>query len=896
MTTPARDAGERLRAALEGRYRIERELGAGGMATVYLAEDLKHDRKVAIKVLKPELAAVLGAERFVQEIKTTAALSHPHILPLFDSGEAGGFLYYVMPWIEGETIREKLNRETQFGIDEAVRIAAEVADALDYAHRRGVIHRDIKPENILLHDGRPMVMDFGIALAVSAAAGGRMTETGLSLGTPHYMSPEQATADRQITARSDIYSLASVLYEMLAGEPPHLGGSAQQIIMKIVTEEAAPVDRIRKAVPPNVAAAVARALEKLPADRFDTAKTFADALMNPAFAPAAGAVTSGRSAVTPNRRTPFVLAVAAILATAVALWGWLRPPPPAPITVREIVLGSIGTFPGTIAGGTAIAPDGSAIVYLDTSAVGTFQLMLKERDELAPRVLAAVAVARPGPTFSPDGQWVAFADGKLQRVARGGGVPVVLSDSLILGSTAWLDNGTIVSMEPGGQGLLATPADGGVTRRVHTADSIGTNFVRVAAVPGAEAVLVVAAVGGATRIVVLDLRTGGAHDLQLEAENAWIVGRWLLYARRNGALYGAPFDAGRLAVSGASTALLDSIQMNTMPQSNEEGDVTIGADGTLLYVRRSPLATEPGMRLTRVSLDGTGASTSLPGTILPSTLGGLDVSRDGRRVALALTDPASGRNDIHVVDLATGSLARLTFAGTSNSRPQWSPDGARVMFVSDAGGALQLWAARADGSGTAEIVVRDRGAWGGEWSPDGRWIVYRTDQATGGSRDIYAIRTSGDTARVGIATTTANELAPAISPDGRWLAFTSDAGGTDQVYVRPFPESDAAVWQVSPGGGTAPRWSHDGRRIFYQTEQGQMMAADVSTVPTFSVLRTSVLFKDRSYFNYRFYHVYAVAPDDRSFLMFAMPAAALGHGARLVQVENWLPAALEGAR
>src|SRR5574341_485257 len=231
-------AVSRLAAALSDRYRLDRELGQGGMATVYLAADLKHDRKVAIKVLKPELAAVLGAERFVVEIKTTAALSHPHILPLFDSGTADGFLFYVMPFIEGETIRDKLNRETQFGVDEAVRIAREVADALDYAHRHGVIHRDIKPENILLHDGRARVMDFGIALAVSAAAGGRMTETGLSLGTPHYMSPEQATAEKEITGRSDIYSLASVLYEMLAGAPPHSGGSAQQIIMKIVTEEA----------------------------------------------------------------------------------------------------------------------------------------------------------------------------------------------------------------------------------------------------------------------------------------------------------------------------------------------------------------------------------------------------------------------------------------------------------------------------------------------------------------------------------------------------------------------------------------------------------------------------------------------------------------------------------
>ena len=274
MTDPL----SRLSAALADRYRIERELGQGGMATVYLAQDLKHDRKVALKVLKPELAAVIGAERFVVEIKTTAALQHPHILPLFDSGEADSFLYYVMPFIDGETLRAKLDRETQLGIDEAVKLTIAVADALDYAHRQGIIHRDIKPENILLHDGRPMVADFGIALALSAAAGGRMTETGMSLGTPHYMSPEQATAEKEITARSDIYSLGSVLYEMLTGNPPHTGASSQQIIMKIVTEEAVPVTKLRKSVPANVAAAVAKSLENLAADRFETAKAFGDAL------------------------------------------------------------------------------------------------------------------------------------------------------------------------------------------------------------------------------------------------------------------------------------------------------------------------------------------------------------------------------------------------------------------------------------------------------------------------------------------------------------------------------------------------------------------------------------------------------------------------------------------
>src|SRR5215831_11840564 len=267
--------------------------------------------------IERELAAVLGAERFVVEIKTTAQLQHPHILPLFDSGTADGFLYYVMPYIEGETLRAKLNREKQLGIVEAVRITTEVADALDYAHRHGVVHRDIKPENILLHDGRPMVADFGIALAVSAAAGGRMTETGLSLGTPHYMSPEQATAEKEITPRSDVYSLGSVLYEMLAGQPPHLGGAAQQVIMKIITDAAEPVTKYRKSVPPHVAAAVDKALEKLPADRFETAKAFGDALTDTGFRHGGSRREAGVTAAQRRTRDPVFLSVCAAALLAI---------------------------------------------------------------------------------------------------------------------------------------------------------------------------------------------------------------------------------------------------------------------------------------------------------------------------------------------------------------------------------------------------------------------------------------------------------------------------------------------------------------------------------------------------------------------------------------------------
>ncbi len=309
-----------LSTALADRYRIERTLGVGGMATVYQARDLKHERSVALKVLDPELAALIGAERFLREIRLTANLHHPHIIQLYDSGEAGGALFYVMPTVDGGSLRDKLDQEGQLSIEESVMIAIGVAEALDYAHRHNVIHRDIKPENILLHDGRPMVADFGIALAVSAAAGGRMTETGLSLGTPHYMSPEQATAEKDITARSDVYSLGSVLYEMLTGEPPHMGTSAQQIIMKIVTEDVAPVTKLRKSVPANVTAAVAKALEKLAADRFESAAAFSAALADPAFsirtrAGAPSAAVRGR----PSHWNPLsvglaVVALAAVLA------------------------------------------------------------------------------------------------------------------------------------------------------------------------------------------------------------------------------------------------------------------------------------------------------------------------------------------------------------------------------------------------------------------------------------------------------------------------------------------------------------------------------------------------------------------------------------------------------
>src|SRR6266581_1647252 len=325
------DHSERVRASLAGRYTIERELGAGGMATVYLARDLKHDRVVALKVLRPDLAAVLGAERFLQEIRISAKLDHPHILTLIDSGESDGLLWYVVPLVRGESLRQKLQRENQLQLDEALVITKQVAGALEYAHQHGVIHRDLKPENILLHEGEAMLADFGIALAVKEAGGNRLTETGLSLGTPQYMSPEQATGDRQLDARSDIYSLGAVLYEMLAGEPPFSGATTQAVIAKLLTERPTGLRVIRSGVPTGVDQAVARALEKTRADRFGSAAEFVEALSS---SPSAGRTTWWRRL---NRRVVAAAVVMAALGVAVtlAVAGLLKSPAAPAATTRR---------------------------------------------------------------------------------------------------------------------------------------------------------------------------------------------------------------------------------------------------------------------------------------------------------------------------------------------------------------------------------------------------------------------------------------------------------------------------------------------------------------------------------------------------------------------------------
>ena len=496
------DPVTRLNAALEGRYAIERELGEGGMATVYLADDLKHERKVALKVLKPELAAVVGAERFLAEIKTTANLQHPHILPLFDSGEADSFLFYVMPFVEGETLQDRIDREKQLPVDEAVGIATAVANALQTAHDQGIIHRDIKPANILLSRGEPLIADFGIALAIGAAGGGRLTETGLSLGTPYYMSPEQATGDQAVGSSTDTYALGSVLYEMLVGDPPYAGNTAQAVLGKIIAGDPVSAAKHRPSVPANVDAAIRCALEKLPADRFTSAQEFVRALDDPGFR-RGGEAARGVAAGAGVWNTSSIAFASLALVFAVG-FGWLllRLDPPQPVS-RQVLStegwAGLETLFGRL---VALAPDGSSMILpLDDSQLG---LKMRGSTEITP--IPGTEGGRHV-VYSPEGQWIAYSVGTdLFKRPLVGGSPVRLAEDLATGTLglAWLDDRTILyeqnvgaeEPEGGRRRIVQIPDDGGEPLVVfwpETEIGEGSRFtpIWVSGLPGGRGALVV---------------------------------------------------------------------------------------------------------------------------------------------------------------------------------------------------------------------------------------------------------------------------------------------------------------------------------------------------------------------------------------------------------------------
>jgi eukaryotic-like serine/threonine-protein kinase len=881
----------RLQVALADRYRIEGEIGAGGMATVYLAQDLKHDRKVALKLLRPELSAVIGAERFLAEIKLTANLQHPHILPLFDSGEADSHLFYVMPFVEGESLRSRLNREKQLPVADAVRIATEVASALDYAHRHGVVHRDIKPENILIHDGRALVADFGIALAASKAGGNRMTETGMSLGTPYYMSPEQAMGEREITARSDVYALGVVLYEMLTGDPPFTGSTAQAVVARVLTETPRPILPQRHTIPPQVEAAVLTALEKLPADRFGTAAEFAEALEGRGQAVRTAAIAAGNgerakgAAAAPRAGLDPVkigLAGVAVIAAALAAWGWFRPKP-APLVHRySLYLPPDQALAGAGGGGSrvAISPDGSRIVYVGPAQRGN-QLWLREHDQLNATPIAGTE-GGVSPFFSPDGRQIGFLIGgsKLRTVSLDGGPTQSLSDSVNSSGGDWGPDGYIyVEVD---SGIARMRSSGGALEPVYNffkRKEAGAEWPVL--LPGGKGILFRTrrpnqSVGD-FQIVAMPLPRGEPHVLMRGVYARYSPTGHLLVITADGKLVAAPFDADKLKLTGSPVGLVEGIGVEVGGFST---NLALSTNGTLVYTTGAAVRSRKPVWVTREGVESPVDSTWQP----QGSIAAFSLSNDGRALAVDLLQ--NGNNAIWIKQIPSGPFSRLTFGDTANLRPSWSADGRSIIYLGNtsANGGIPMMR-RADGTGTTRTLVHSSFTFGQTFQTrDGKWVIARRSFFEDGKGDIFGVR-EGDSTLVPLVTGPATEVHPAVSPDGRWMAYASDESGTSEIYVRPFPDAGSARWQVSTAGGFSPIWSHSGKELFYRSNSETMMTVAVHPGATFSFDQPKALFSTAQYITINPVPSFDVSPDDKRFLF--LRETAPNERNELIVVQNW---------
>ena len=864
------DPEVRLTTALSDRYEIEGELGHGGMAVVYLASDVKHDRKVALKVLRPELAAVIGAERFLQEIKVTANLQHPHILPLHDSGEADSFLFYVMPYVQGESLRDLLDREKQLGIEEAVTFTTQVASALDYAHRHEVIHRDIKPENILIHDGQALVADFGIALAVSHAGATRMTETGLSIGTPQYMSPEQAMGDREVDARSDVYSLGAVLYEMLTGDPPYTGSTAQAIVAKVITEKPTSVSVTRDTVPDHVAGAVDMALAKLPADRFHTAAEFSQALAGRGpmvvSAPSTGRMEAPQAAtVRPSRVAWAVAGVMTLVAGLLAITTLSDPGSGAQSPVHATLQLTPPVYLQSRR--PAFSADGQVLV-VEGVVDGETQVLTRRLDE---DVFHPIPGTERGNNafLSPDGAWIGFTNrDKLMKVRLAGGSPVELAD-VQFGGGDWGADGTIVYTMSYLSGLWRTNEAGAEAIEITTPDPARRELAHwwPQILPDGEHVLFTnfSTPIDSARLEVVSLKTGERTILVDGAVSGRYVPSGHLLFARDESIRAVRFDLDRLEVVGSAVPVVEDVAMDP---SDGLALFAVSASGHLSYVKAS--VAQPDRDMVWVDRRGLETATSLRGQAYAN----VRLSPDGSRVALSLWDGID--QDVWIHDFERELLTRLTFEAARGFAPLWTPDGQRVIYKAERP-VFDLYWLEVDGSQGAEpLLVSDTDKAPGSISPDGRTLAYT--RAVPGGRQIWLLPLEGEVREPRLYLATDHDLSsPQFAPNGKWIAYTSNESGRNEVYLQSYPDPSIRKRQVSTTGGGAWAWTKGGREFIYG--RGDSTMAVPVDLETGSTGRPVLLFRGE-------YGDGDVTADGERFLMIKTPDVQRPR--RIEIVLNWL--------
>ncbi|HEY8256415.1 MAG TPA: protein kinase [Gemmatimonadales bacterium] len=875
------DIAERLASALDGRYRIERELGAGGMATVYLADDLRHGRRVAIKLLHPELSAVLGPDRFLGEIRTTAGLQHPHILPLFDSGSAEGLLYYVMPYVEGETLRRRLLRERQLPVADAIRLATETADALEYAHRNGVIHRDIKPENILLQGEHALVADFGIALAVQQAGGSRLTQTGLSLGTPQYMAPEQATGEKHVDARADVYALGAVMYEMLAGEPPFAGPTAQAIVAKVITERPRPLREVRETVSGHVASAVHAALQKLPADRPASAAEFARLLGSegtmvlPAASP--GQESRGRRVV------PWAVGlVAAALAAGggYALGHRSATPsrvmsPPSRLAILTPTLG--GTGVPAIHRQIALTPDGSGIVFVALLPSGGNGLAYQSLDAQEP-ILVQGGARMVDPLISPDGRrmmvYGALDDAggtpvRAYRLPLKGGTPAALpveADSRWAGYTS--DGGAWFTVASA-LGLYRLTPDNVVKKSAFFERTVGLRLQQV--LDGDRRALMIRSPqgSGSGPVLALDLETGEETALvEVPAVEARYTAGHLVYVGGDGVLWAVPYDERANRLGGDPVQIATGVSLTGTSQAQ----IAVASNGTVAFIPEEP----------RSLFFADRAGSFRPAVAERHSFHAPKFSPDGRRVSVDF--PSADGRDIWILSQGQGTLTRATFDRDAHDAT-WTHDGRFLTYTSFKSGAFGIYRARPGVDAPAEsLIASPQLGYTGQWLPDGSGLVTVGQGLKPGSGpDIALVANGGRGPIEPVVATSFQTQYPALSPDGHWLAYVSDQSGGQQVFVRRLSGVGEEI-QVSQQGGTEPLWAPGGHELFYRATAGdhlQLMAAELRLTPEPEVESRRMLFSLDDVVGSQPHSNYDISPDGKTFVMIRRSPAT-----RIVVLQN----------
>jgi serine/threonine-protein kinase len=839
FTSPSlTDLLARLASTLSDRYRIERELGQGGMATVYLAQDLKHGRRVAIKVLRPELAAVIGADRFLREIRTLATLQHPHILGLIDSGEVQGTAYYVMPFVDGESLRDRLAREKQLPIPDALRIATEVAGALDYAHRHGIIHRDIKPENVMLHDGSALVTDFGIALAVSSATGSRMTETGMSLGTPHYMSPEQAMGEREITPRSDIYALGAMTYEMLLGEPPFTGPTAQAIVAKVMTEKPAPLIPRRPRIAPAVEDAVLTALEKLPADRFGSAAAFAAALDGPADPRADGPTRS--QSVRPSVRLPVLLATV-LVTGAIAAWLGRRS---APVPERWSAFVQLTDASGVETGPT-ISPDGDAFAY-SSNARGTWDIYVQRVGGRNPVLVAGDSADEVWPAYSPDGKQIAYGkrdDGIFVMGATGesprrlttfGANPAWSPDGrqIVFGSEEVL---SAYNVSATGK-LWVVDASGGAPRKLTTPTGGEPEGYQPAWSPSGGRIAFWTAPEGVRDIVTMPAGGGDlvfvTRDDAVDFAPIWSPdGRFLYFASDRGGTMGiwrVGIDERSGRARGGPEPIASGVDVAMdLPH--------LSRDGRTLLFRSKIESVNPAAIAFDANTGRAGAVTLLQhrtGILVPT-----DASRDGKWISLY--NVLERQQDVFIMRTDGTGLIRLTDDAARDWTPRFAPDGKTLTFWSNEGGRYNAWSMQLDGSGRTRLSELPSAIFA-MFAPDGARLMVAFVDGGGliGTAPWPLTEKSGTT--LGRLEVGEGRLVPVTwSWSGRWLAgYIVMPSGAAPGHGLLEIATGKVTRLNDDSDGYDIAWLPGDRRVLYFTRSGALVMQDVATLERVEVMKT----------------------------------------------------------